>query len=156
MKIVLSVVAVIVGLVFGVHALTYVAARPAGACSASSRTSCSARLPSLTVQLECALSTPSAPAAPLPQCSDPADVNPIGCTQPPSPPPRPSPSCLQTNIGCLQTPAALRPGPLPPGATFPAGYPNVACANGKTYLDQNGHGTLSSERAEACTPGVDE
>ena len=108
--------------------------------------------PSLTVQLECALSTPSAPAAPLPQCSDPADVNPIGCTQPPSPPPRPSPSCLQTNIGCLQTPAALRPGPLPPGATFPAGYPNVACVNGKTYLDQNGHDTLSSERPRRALP----
>ena len=111
MKIVLSVVAVIVGLVFGVHALTYVAS-PAGRCMLGQQPNILlGSAPSLTVQLECALSTPSAPAAPLPQCSDPADVNPIGCTQPPSPPPRPNPSCLQTNIGCLQTPAALRPGP---------------------------------------------
>jgi hypothetical protein len=40
------------------------------------------------------------------------------------------------------TPAAPAPPPQgpPAGATFPAGYPNVACANGQTYIDANGNG----------------
>ena len=83
--------------------------------------------PSLTVQLECALSAPSAPdqVTALPQCSDPADVNPIGCTQPPSPAAAPGPALTAS-------PASVSP---PPGAKFgraPAGYP-VPHVNGATW-----------------------
>ena len=42
--------------------------------------------------------------APLPQCSDPADVNPIGCTQPPSPP---VPSATAATAGYV---TEIRPG----------------------------------------------
>jgi hypothetical protein len=78
--------------------------------------------PTLTVQLECALAEPSRPA--------PAPAPPPGSAPAPAPAdPGPVPSVPADEV---------TPGPLPAGASFPAGYPNVACADGKTYLDENG------------------
>lgn len=143
MKIALSVILVIVLGILAIHDLPYLASS-AGRCMLQQQPDILlGSAPSLTVQLECALSAPDqAPA--LPQCADPQDVNPIGCTQPPSPPPSPAATPVQT----VQPPTDALPRGVHYG-TAPAGYP-VPAVNGATWW------TLVNCRTSQCTtlPGA--
>lgn len=118
-KTLVTVIVAVAGLFLGIRDLPYVASA-AGRCEIGQQPIILAgEAPTLTVQLECALAQPSTPA--------PAPAQPSSAPAPADPGPVPS------------VPAdELTPGPLPAGASFPAGYPNVACADGKSYVDENG------------------